>query len=313
MIDCAGCRRLIDALRAGSLAEPDRARMEAHLDACRDCEAHFAAASRELTGPDAAESERLVRGVLARTTGDACARAHALLPDAVDGRLADGDARLLARHVEHCGDCAELRAALAWVAPLLPGAARLEPGEDFAAAVLAATTGAGREAGRPAWLEALAARWRSLIRRPRFSLEGAYALTLVLIALFGTPLSPAREAPTRALALVQEGPRALVADAPDLRAVGEGVARGAGALWERGGAPVLSAADALGEDLDGRRRRASAPTRRLGGHLAGLGREALATNWPAAGEKAGSAAEDCKDIWRAWTQDAPGESERDDG
>ena len=92
--------------------------------------------------------------------------------------------------------------------------ARLEPDAHFTAAVLAAMAREDERAALRRLDERLAAWWRRSWRRPRFAFEAAYAGTLIVVALTATPVSPLREAPGRALALLRQDPSSLATALP---------------------------------------------------------------------------------------------------
>ena len=109
-----------------------------------------------------------------------------LLGAAFDEPLAAPDRTLVAGHLEACAACRAVAAALDEAATALPELAEVDPGPAFTARVLAATSrrrAGGRFADR--WRAA----WAALVGRPRFALEAAYALTLVLVLAGGNPLA----------------------------------------------------------------------------------------------------------------------------
>ncbi|MGD8395467.1 MAG: hypothetical protein PVF43_08335 [Candidatus Eiseniibacteriota bacterium] len=171
--------------------------------------------------PSPAEREAFVQSVLARTSGRACDRAEGHLGDYVDGHLDHDDAGLVAEHLEHCMPCRAVARTIAEMRAPLRRMAAIDPGPDFTAAVVQATTGAGaRERAlaplrtRPRAL-ALApvalwtrwcAIWQALVARPRFALEAAYVGTVLLVLLVGMPRSPLRGLPARAMELAELNP-----------------------------------------------------------------------------------------------------------
>lgn len=180
-----------------------------------------------------ARDEKFVGEVLARTSGSPCLRAADLLPDLNDGALADLDRQLVQAHLEHCAGCRSLAVTLAWLDPLLPKMAELDPGPAFTERVLARTIrmAPGVAAGPvvepggfgPAGLmDRLGRWWQGRILRPIFPLQVAYAATVVLVLLAGTPLSPFRAAPGKILATVQAGPQSIPAVEALVESVGAG-------------------------------------------------------------------------------------------
>ena len=184
MPDCHALQQAVfeagDAARALA-ARPDLA---AHRDGCAACRTWLEAFARGVE--DAGRLPNLSAGVVARTGTTACARARTLLGAAYDEPLAALDRTLVDGHLETCEACRAVAAAMAEAAAALPGLAEIDPGPAFTARVLAATSRrpvVGRLADR--WRAA----WAGLVSRPRFALEAAYALTLVLVLVGGNPLS----------------------------------------------------------------------------------------------------------------------------
>ena len=169
------CRTIIeqlDDLLEGRLSPADRHAAEGHLRSCASCrelESLVAAASAPVAPP-----ADLLGAVLLRTSGSACGSARARLCDHADDDL-------VRMHLDGCGECGGLAAALA----RLPGR----------------------------WTARLAAAWRRLAQRPRIAWEGAYAGSIIVLILFGTPNAPFADVPGRALDLVRTVQESLPADA----------------------------------------------------------------------------------------------------
>jgi putative zinc finger protein len=169
---------------------------------------------------DRTREEKFVNDVLDRTSGSPCRRAAELLPDLNDGVLVDLDRQLVQAHLEHCTGCRTLAVTLGWLDPLLPKMAELDPGPAFTDRVLARTTQAALGVasgpvtepggfGPAGVMDRLGRWWEQQILRPIFPVQVAYAATVVLVLLVGTPLSPFREAPGKILESVQAGPRSV--------------------------------------------------------------------------------------------------------
>lgn len=162
-------------------ARPDLA---AHADTCAACRDWLVSFAQ---GVDAAgRLPHLGERVVARTAGAACARARDLLGAAFDEPLDRVARALVDAHLETCPACRDVAAAMDEAVSALPALAEIDPGPAFTRRVLAATSRrpAGRRAG-DRWRAA----WTALVARPRFALEAAYVLTLVLVLLAGSPLS----------------------------------------------------------------------------------------------------------------------------
>lgn len=181
------------------------------------------------------ELEALLAGVLAKTTGPVCGRAHELLPD---DELPETDRRLLSLHLEGCAGCRALAAALAALAEDLPALAEVSPEPGFVEGVLGRTSRAAPAVPVPErWARrlsaspaALAGAWRRAwpvwVRRPRFAWEAAFVLTLVLSPVFAAAGAPLQE---RAVELGRENP--VVEAEERLEAAGRSLAESEAANW----------------------------------------------------------------------------------
>jgi anti-sigma factor RsiW len=240
-MSCERFLQLLDAFLDERLSDVERRAAEEHLAGCAACTSLVHAVRDSMGALDAAAGADalvpvpadLAPGILARTSGPACGSAQPLLPELVDGELDPTRARLLALHLEHCARCAALRDTLVWLRSELPQMAALAPRPDLVPAILGATTKRNRAAGsRPRW-EHLRAILRGWMARPQFAWEAAYAGTLALVLLFGTGISPWREVPSRALAVIQVDPRAAAATASsELRDLHGGVGAATSAAWD---------------------------------------------------------------------------------
>jgi predicted anti-sigma-YlaC factor YlaD len=158
--------------------------LAAHVHDCAGCREWLETFAR---GMDVAERlPDFRRAVVARTVGTACRRVRDLLGAAFDEPLATVERTLVDAHLEACESCRSVAATMREAAAVLPALAEVDPGPAFTWRVLAATSRRA-VAGRPTdrWRRA----WVALVGRPRFALEAAYALTLVLILVAGSPLS----------------------------------------------------------------------------------------------------------------------------
>jgi len=159
-------------------------------------------------------NERFVRDVLNRTSGSACDRACEQLSDLMDGNLAGMDRELVQAHLEHCDPCRTLAVTLGWLEPLLPRMAEIDPGPAFTARVLERTTGRARledpatavPSGAAGLMDKVGRWWERQIMRPGFAAQVAYAATVILVLLTAVPGAPLKNAPVKALELVQAGP-----------------------------------------------------------------------------------------------------------
>jgi hypothetical protein len=167
---------------------------------------------------DASGHEALTRAILARTSGDACGSARERLCDFVDDTLAPFDRGLVDGHLAYCQACTGLAAALAESADVLPSFASLAPPTSVVFDVLRATS---RRPPEPGFGERLAAWLGRLAARPRFSLEVAYVLTVLLLVVLGNPVDAFRDASVRVEPRVAAVARAVGRPIAQVRAAGE--------------------------------------------------------------------------------------------
>jgi anti-sigma factor RsiW len=200
MMDCLEFEALLFDQLDRELAAPDAERLQAHLHGCANCR-NLYALLRGDDQQDVTEPPRdFAASVVAITAGRPCERAQLLLT-ASDNDASANDASdddwLLARHLESCPDCSAVARALARLRLDLPTLAEADPGPDFVPAVMAATVGVRRGAGEsqrsgpPGFIG-------RLIRRPRIALEGAYAVAILVLMVFGLASPSFSELPVRA-------------------------------------------------------------------------------------------------------------------
>jgi len=192
-VSCQGIQQRLQDLLDGRLDAAVRREVEEHLAGCVECRTVIDLLRLDL--PE--EAPDLTAGVLERTSGSACERAHALLCDAADETLVGIDAELLNLHLDGCVGCTALATALETLTVDLPTMAEVHPPADFTASVLAATTGPvpTRWDG---WGKRLARGWAALVERPRIAWEagyvGAVAIWLV-VSVVGMPFQAAAPLP----------------------------------------------------------------------------------------------------------------------
>lgn len=281
-LDCRRWLELLDEAEAGRLDDLTTRLWQRHLAECQTCAAVLDV-RRDLPASDPVDAPDLSAAVLDATTGPACGRAQAILSEGDDVGAAERE--LAAAHALHCDDCAGLASVLAWLPATLPDLAEAEPGEAFVYDVLRATgpSRARRRAGvLPRLRERAGAWWESQLRRPHFALEAAFAATLLVVLLCGTPLSPAREAPRHILATVQTGPTRALTLARD----------GAVALGAR--------AEAELKDLSDRRDRTAPYRASLRRHGRALGSAVLVGDRAAAERGLDLLGADWLGLWRTW-------------
>jgi anti-sigma factor RsiW len=233
----------LDALLDGRCSADQWREAEAHLAACAGCRRVFDAMSGRADELDDEGHELLLQSVMAKTSGGACGTARGRLCDFVDGVLPPFDRQLVDGHLAHCQACATLASALEESTSLLPSFASLAPRVSLVRGVLTATSlrPVERTFGERVseWLAQAA-------QRPRFSLEVAYVLTVLLLVVLGNPVSAFREASVRVQPRVS-----LVADAVS-RPLAQARARGEETLsrMERAIRPTAEPVSSLAEGRD---------------------------------------------------------------
>ncbi len=290
---CESWDARLDDFLAGRLSRNDETAFLAHADVCESCGELLRLVSAdlpELGDPDALSAPDLAAGVLAATSGSACARAGDLLARRPDGTLTEREADLLDTHLDHCDDCRELARTLTWALPVVVELGEPELDAAFTYDVLRATV-RSRTRKRAGVLGRLGDRfaswWGGQVRRPQFAGEVAFAATAALVLLFGTPLSPGREAPARALEVVRAGPDWALERAGDVvDAVG-------GLLAD------------LGDDLEDRRNRTAPDRSDIKRHGRELGSSLLKADFDEAGEDLKDVREDFGSMWRNWRASRP--------
>lgn len=167
---------------------------------------------------DAGGHEALTQAILARTSGGGCESARERLCDFVDDTLTPFDRSLVDGHLAHCSGCAALAAALTETAGVLSSFARLAPRSSVVGHVLSATS---RRPARPAFGERVSAWLVRTAARPRFSLEVAYVLTVLLLVVLGNPVDAFRDASVRVQPRVTAVAGAVSRPIAQMRAAGE--------------------------------------------------------------------------------------------
>lgn len=196
-MDCHRFEEILFASLDGPLDAGVEQRMQEHAARCRRCHDLETLIAASGPGDALAPGQKLLSGILAKTSGSACERAADRLSERVVATLYQAD-ETLRMHLDACTKCAALDRVLQRLHRDLPSLAEMDPGAGFAAEVLRATVKVPQ----------VVPLWERLVRRPRLALEGAYAGTLALFLVIGVPGSPLWDLGGRALAEVrQEGVR----------------------------------------------------------------------------------------------------------
>ncbi len=195
-MNCESFDARLDALLDGRCTPQQWTEAEAHVGSCARCRQLFEAMSGRGGDLDDDAHEALAAAVVAKTAGSgrACASARERLCDYVDGELATFDRDLVAGHLARCADCSALAQAVAEQAKVLHAFCDLAPRDGILPAVLAATS---RKLAEPTAAEKLSSWLARAAQRPRFNLEVAYVMTVLLLVVLGNPVDAFREATVR--------------------------------------------------------------------------------------------------------------------
>jgi anti-sigma factor RsiW len=294
----------MQAYLAGELPPRLARRIEAHLSTCPACRA-LAEAARQVSAAVAETGRQLTAAILERTSGRPCRRVQERLPDLLEGGLADIEATLLEEHLAACPDCRRLHRTLTWLMPELQAMGEMAPETDLVAPVLERTSRLVAQRRKPEhersrWWPSRDD-WRRLLLRPRIAIEAAYAGCLLLVLLFGTPVSPLSETPGRALGLVQAGPTGLFRDlsGPANLVAGQigGVAQ---QVWDGAPGELARRAVGLASDLVVRSRRTGDAWGSLGQNLEAAGAAVIDLDLVTTYEQLQASRRDLRNIWRTW-------------
>jgi predicted anti-sigma-YlaC factor YlaD len=195
-MNCESFDARLDALLAGRCSPGEWDEAEAHLATCATCRRLFDAMAGRAGDLDDEGHETLAAAVVAKTSGSgrACASARDRLCDFVDGGLDAFDRELIEGHLARCADCSALAHAVAEQTRLLSTLVTLAPRSGIVRDVLAATS---RKPIEPGVADRMLAWIGRAAERPRFSLEVAYVMTVLLLVVLGNPVAAFREATVR--------------------------------------------------------------------------------------------------------------------
>jgi anti-sigma factor RsiW len=195
-MNCQSYDARLDALLDGRCSQAEWDEAETHLAACARCRQVFEAMSGRGGDLDDAGHEALATAVVAKTSGAgrACDSARDRICAYVDGDLDSLDRDLVEGHLQHCAACAALAAAVAEQTAVLRTLAALPPRTTFAGQVIGATS---RRPLEPSLGERIGAWLSRAAQRPRFAVEAAYVMTVLLLIVFGNPVAAFREATVR--------------------------------------------------------------------------------------------------------------------
>jgi anti-sigma factor RsiW len=188
--DCRRFEANLEAFLDGRLSPGETRAAREHILDCANCRELV-----EIAGGAGEAPPELAADVLERTSGSPCDHARQALCEYVDGQADAVATELMRMHLSGCEACSALANVLVELSADLPALAQLDPGESFTAGVLALTLPSPVE--RPGWIDRARQGWTRLVRRPRFALEGAYVMTLLLLVALGVPGALLAGAPTR--------------------------------------------------------------------------------------------------------------------
>jgi anti-sigma factor RsiW len=310
-VNCARFEERLDDYLDGKLSEVEQRAAEAHETACTECAA-LAASLRETLaalGPElalpAGAPPDLAADIVARTSGPACGRVQSMLTSLVDGTLPGSEADLVHLHLGHCPRCATLHRALAWLEVELPQLALIEPALDLTDEIVAATS--GLRARRAARRRAVQSWFQGLVARPRFAWEFAYVATVLLVLLFGSSLSPLKDVPSRALAMIQVDPRpAATTAATQLRELHGDIGAAGSRVWDGTAGRVADAGREASGQIAERHPGMRRAWQNLQQHSGEARRNLGGGNFASAGLSFTAMAADVRALWHSWRASAPG-------
>jgi len=302
--DCRRFEKQLESLLTGALPAEDLARAATHRAACARC-AHLLEVLRgERLAADLPNADAFVADFLRTTVGSACARAETQLCAWVDSQLDEIEADLVALHVEHCVRCAALAAVLRALPGDLSALREIDPGPEFAPAVLAR---ARRAMQRVPWLARARDAWQDLLLRPRAAMELATAGSFVLLLLCGLPFSPMRDVPRQALSVAQINPVAAATSAAErLQPVWHDYGA---AVWDETGARAVAYVRTSRADFAAQRPRAAEAWDNLGTHGAAAGRAIWQVDGTRFSEAVRSLGNDFESLWDGLWNVTPATSE----
>ena len=290
---------LLDDWRDGRLDATAAEACRLHTTACGRCADVLALFEDELlTEHDGVD---LADGILARTSGSACGLARRHLGSRPDGDLDPGTTSLLEAHLEHCSDCAALDDILVWAVPAVAELGQVELDPAFTFDVLRATSSA-RARRRSGAVQRLRERfvgwWENQFTRPGFAWEAAFVATVIAVIVVGTPGSPARNTPRKALNAGQASPTWMLDQAETV--VGT----------------VAGTIDGLKTDIDQRRDRTAPNRADLRRHTGNLSEAVVDIDSKAAKVEIARIRRDIDELWETWrtsgsSADAPEDSTSD--
>jgi predicted anti-sigma-YlaC factor YlaD len=218
-MNCQSFDARLDALLDGRCTDAEWTEAEAHQATCPRCRRLFDAMSGRADDLDEQGHESLATAVVAKTSGSgrACESARERLCAFVDRELPAFDRELVQDHLARCSACSALAVALADQAQVLPTFTALAPRHGFVGEVLAATS---RKPAEPSTAEKIAAWLGRAAQRPRFSLEVAYVMTVLLLVVLGNPVAAFREASVRVQPKVSAVAGAVARPLSEMRAAG---------------------------------------------------------------------------------------------
>ncbi len=302
-MDCRTLEQQLDALVAASSTDraPEAAGLDAeardHLAGCVRCRQLYEVALGRLDVLGEGAGRRLTESIVAQTTGSSCARAAEMLPELFDNALSAAETELVHLHLQHCAPCAQLHETLAWIAGALPELAEIAPDAAFVDDVLRVTS----RAQLPVALRAqsrLRKWWQQMMARPRFALELAYSVAVVVALLCGTPLSPLRGTPGKVLSSVQLRPDLVLQTAAGpVGAVGAFLGSAGTHLWDATAGRLADATGGARADWRARRAGIDAGWSLLRAHLREATHGLFAADVSRAALSLQQVGGDCRLIW----------------
>ena len=202
-MDCHRFEVLMESLLDGDLEATEQAACLQHAEQCPACGELLNAVGYGGSQVATESVEPLVDAILERTIGSVCGQAEEKLPEYVDHDLAAADRELLQLHLTSCSQCRKLVTTLGLLNRDLPRLAEVPVDELFTQQVLMVTL--PRKTRIKRWWRQRSA---TLVQRPRFAMEAAYAGLLVVMLVLGAFSTPLAALPQKGLELVQAEPSA---------------------------------------------------------------------------------------------------------
>lgn len=185
---CIEFLKQLPTFAADELSAGMRQRCEEHLGGCEEClELWLNRIDADNKLLPAAAAQSLTTNILQNTASNPCQTCEEILCEFVDGKIDQTQQHYLLLHLESCEDCRSISEALSGLAADLPLLAAVTPPVNMTGIILRNTL---------SWRQRInlytnfpTFNFQNLVRRPRFSLEASFTITLMWMTIFGVPTS----------------------------------------------------------------------------------------------------------------------------